>query len=346
MNEHQHQVLLIADFGSQVTQLIARRFRELNIYCEIHPAQAVDDTMLRRLSPVAVVLSGGPASVVAKSFPKLPDSLFELGVPMLGICYGQQVMARQLGGSVAADGEHGEYGRTTLKSTGCNDGHPLLRGLFADGTETVWMSHADRVVALPPGFVALAESENAPYAIVGDTTRSLFGFQFHPEVYHTPNGSQFLRNFADLAGFRRDWTVAAVRDSAIASIQAQVGSGKVICALSGGVDSCVTALLLHRAIPGRTKCVFVDHGLLREGEAEQVVGLFRDNFNMPLIAVDESRRFLRALAGIVDPERKRRIIGKLFIEVFSEIAREIKSARYLAQGTLYPDVIESVSVSG
>ncbi len=346
MAKKPHEVMLIVDFGSQVTQLIARRFREYNVYCEIHPANLIDEALLLKLKPKAAVLSGGPASVVSTEFPRLPDTFYELDLPVLGICYGQQVMVKQLGGTVEGNDARREYGRTLVHATVADTEHPLLRGFFAKASVTVWMSHGDRVTNLPSGFSTLAASRHAPNAIIGDESRRLFGLQFHPEVYHTTNGSVLLRNFADLAEFQRDWTMSAAGEDAIAALRATVGDGRVICALSGGVDSAVTALLLHRAVPEQLTCVFVDHGLLRAGEANQVLRLFRDNFNLRLIQLDETARFLDALSGVSNPEDKRKIIGQQFIDVFLEVSQQSGGFDFLAQGTLYPDVIESVSVTG
>ncbi len=340
----QHQRLLIIDFGSQVTQLIARRLRELNVYCEIHPYNKVDNAFLDAFAPQAVILSGGPASVYWDGAPMPPSGVFDLGVPILGICYGQQVMMHCLGGQV--EGGHGtaEFGRAFVTPTAGT--LPLLEGWFADGREQVWMSHGDHVSRLAPGFEVYGTSPNAPFAITADVARQFYAVQFHPEVHHTPKGAQLYRNFVRLAGFTGDWTMGLYREQAIANIRAQVGDKQVICALSGGVDSSVTAILIHEAIGEQLTCVFVDHGLLRLGEAEQVVAMFRDHYNLNLIHADESELFLGRLSGVSDPETKRKIIGGLFIDVFQKYANGIEGAEFLAQGTLYPDVIESVSFSG
>ncbi|MDT8344035.1 MAG: glutamine-hydrolyzing GMP synthase [Thermohalobaculum sp.] len=340
----QHETCLIVDFGSQVTQLIARRLREAGVYCEIHPFNLVDDALIERLSPKAVILSGGPASVEDAGSPRAPQKVFELGVPVLGICYGQMVMVHQLGGR-AEGGHHREFGRAFVKMA---EASALMAGVAGPGEETeVWMSHGDRVTALPPGFHVQGASPNAPFAILADPARRFYGVMFHPEVVHTPRGAQILTNFIrGVAGFRGDWTMGAYRDEAIARIRAQVGKARVICGLSGGVDSSVAAVLIHEAIGDQLTCVFVDTGLMRAGEAKEVVTLFRDHYNIPLIHADESDLFLGELAGVTDPEAKRKTIGRLFIEVFDKHAREIGGAEFLAQGTLYPDVIESVSVSG
>ena len=339
----QHDRLLIIDFGSQVTQLIARRLRELHVYCEIHPFNLVDAAFLADFKPKAVVLSGGPASVYTLGAPMPPPEVFSLGVPVLGICYGQQVMMHCLGGRVEGGQGTAEFGRAFVAPVGTL---PLLDGWFNQGDEQVWMSHGDHVAALAPGFQVYGTSPNAPFAITADPARQFYAVQFHPEVHHTPKGAALYANFVRLAGFSGDWTMAAYRDEAIRKIRAQVGAEKVICGLSGGVDSSVAAVLIHEAIGDQLTCVFVDHGLLRLGEAEQVVTMFRDTYSIPLIHADESALFLGALQGVSDPETKRKIIGKLFIDVFQKHAAAIGGARFLAQGTLYPDVIESVSFSG
>ncbi|WJS85601.1 glutamine-hydrolyzing GMP synthase [Paracoccus sp. TOH] len=341
----QHQRLLIIDFGSQVTQLIARRLRELNVYCEIHPFNAVDDAFLKDFAPQAVILSGGPASVTEADSPRAPQSLFELRVPIFGICYGQQVMMEQLGGRVES-GHHAEYGRAFIAPAEGHKGDGIFAGLFDTGREEVWMSHGDRVTQLAPGFEVIGTSPNAPYAMIADEARKFFAVQFHPEVHHTPNGRRMLENFVRMAGFAGDWTMASYRQEAIRKIREQVGDKRVICGLSGGVDSSVAAVLIHEAIGDQLTCVFVDHGLLRLNEAEEVVTMFRDSYNIPLIHADESELFLSALEGVGDPEVKRKTIGKLFIDVFQKYASGIEGAEFLAQGTLYPDVIESVSFSG
>ena len=341
---HAHQRLLIIDFGSQVTQLIARRLRELNVYCEIHPFNRVDEAFLRDFAPKAVIFSGGPASVFADGAPMPPAGVFDLGVPILGICYGQQVMMHCLGGTVERGHGTAEFGRAYV--TPKDDRLPLLDGWFAEGREQVWMSHGDHVSKLAPGFQVYGTSPNAPFAITADTDRNFFAVQFHPEVHHTPKGAKLYENFVRLAGFTGDWTMASYKDDAIEKIRAQVGDKRVICGLSGGVDSSVAAVLIHEAIGDQLTCVFVDHGLMRLNEADEVVAMFRDNYNIPLIHADESDLFLGALEGVADPEVKRKTIGKLFIDVFQREASQIDGAEFLAQGTLYPDVIESVSFSG
>ncbi len=343
MTDTSHDRLLIIDFGSQVTQLIARRLRELNVYCEIHPFNKVDAAFLAAFAPKAIILSGGPASVIDEGSPRPPEAVFSLGVPVLGICYGQQVMMHMLGGKVETGHGTAEFGRAYVTPVG---ELPLLDGWFAEGKEQVWMSHGDHVSKIAPGFEVFGTSPNAPFAITADASRNFFAVQFHPEVHHTPNGAKLYENFVKLAGFTGDWTMGAYREEAIRKIREQVGDAKVICGLSGGVDSSVAAVLIHEAIGDQLTCVFVDHGLLRQNEAEEVVEMFRDHYNMPLIHADERALFLGELDGVSDPETKRKIIGKLFIDVFQKHAGEVGGAKFLAQGTLYPDVIESVSFSG
>ncbi len=335
--------VLIVDFGSQVTQLIARRVRESGVYCEIVPfnqsAQAFAD-----MDPKAVILSGGPNSVADIDTPRAPETILASGKPILGICYGQQTLCEQLGGQVEQSDER-EFGRAFLDIQAAS---PLFDGVGEVGEQIqVWMSHGDRVNALPDGFTVIGTSENAPYAAIADEARKIYGVQFHPEVVHTPQGSQLLSNFVhNIAGCAGDWTMAAFRENAIADIRAQVGEGRVICGLSGGVDSSVVAVLLHEAIGEQLTCVYVDTGMMRAGESEQVVGLFRDHFNIRLIHNDASDLFLGKLEGVSDPEQKRKIIGGTFIDVFEAEANNIGGADFLAQGTLYPDVIESVSFTG
>ncbi len=343
MTEPRHDRVLIVDFGSQVTQLIARRLRESGVYCEIHPYDKAG-AILESFAPKAVILSGGPASAGEAQSPAAPQGLFELGVPVLGICYGEMTLAAQLGGQVEG-GHDREFGRAEIRIA---KESPLLEGLGHIGdTETVWMSHGDKITAIPPGFEAVATSEGSPFAVIADEARRLYGVQFHPEVAHTPRGAMILRNFTHrIAGLTGDWTMAAFRAEAVARIRAQVGTGRVICGLSGGVDSSVAAVLIHEAIGDQLTCVFVDTGLLRLNEAAQVVSLFRDHYNIPLIHVDAGEEFLGALAGVSDPEAKRKIIGGKFIDIFDREAGRIEGASFLAQGTLYPDVIESVSATG
>ena len=343
-----HDKVLILDFGSQVTQLIARRVREAGVYCEIAPFQKAAEAFVA-LSPKAVILSGGPASVLEENSPRAPQAIYDLGVPILGICYGEQVMAAQLGGKVKA-GENREFGRAEVEILRDS---PLFEGVWEKGRSyPVWMSHGDAVSELPQGFSRLATSEHAPIAVIGDEARHYYAVQFHLEVVHTPDGAKLLSNFVHrVAGLRSDWTMGAFRAEAIASIRAQVGGARVLCGLSGGVDSAVAAVLIHEAIGDRLVCVFVDHGMLRQGEAEEVVSLFRGHYNIPLHHVEAGEIFLSALKGVTDPEEKRKIIGKLFVETFDKEAEKIAAdgrgaPKFLAQGTLYPDVIESVSFHG
>ncbi|MGM0561803.1 MAG: glutamine-hydrolyzing GMP synthase [Pseudomonadota bacterium] len=335
--------ILILDFGSQVTQLIARRVRESGVYCEIMPFNA-EEERIRSFAPKGVILSGGPASTTTEGSPRVPELIFEMGVPLLGICYGQQSMATQLDGQVEGS-DHQEFGKAFLE---IRKASPLFEGLWEVGERhQVWMSHGDRVAALPSGFEVIGTSEGAPCAAVADEQRRYYGVQFHPEVVHTPDGGRLLANFTHrIAGCRGDWTMAAFREQAVAAIRHQVGDGRVICGLSGGVDSSVAAVLIHEAIGEQLTCIFVDHGLLRQGEAEQVVEVFRHHYNIPLVARDASELFLGKLEGVEDPEQKRKIIGNTFIDVFDEEAAKVGGADFLAQGTLYPDVIESVSFTG
>ena len=338
-----HDKVLIVDFGSQVTQLIARRVREEKVYCEIVPYQKAE-AAFHTMKPKAVILSGGPASVLDKDAPLAPKAIYDAGVPVLGICYGEQAMAAQLGGQVEG-GHHREFGRAEVEVTSDS---PIFEGVWKKGEKyPVWMSHGDRVTKLPEGFRVLGISPNAPIAIIGDDERKFYATQFHLEVMHTPHGAALLRNFVrKVAGLSGDWTMRAFKDEAIEKIRKQVGKGRVICGLSGGVDSAVAAVLIHKAIGEQLTCVFVDHGLLRLAEAEKVVALFRDHYNIPLVHVNAEDTFLKALDGVSDPEQKRKTIGKLFIDVFDAEAKKIGGADFLAQGTLYPDVIESVSFTG
>jgi GMP synthase (glutamine-hydrolysing) len=340
--------LLIIDFGSQVTQLIARRVREAGVYCEIAPFQSAGSAFAA-LHPKAVILSGGPASVPDEGSPRAPDAIFQSGVPVLGICYGQMTMAAQLGGEVES-GHHREFGRADLS---VHAPSPLLDGVWKPASQhPVWMSHGDRITRLPDGFKTIGVSANAPHALIADEARKYYGLMFHPEVVHTPDGAKLIANFVHkVAGLGRDWTMAAFRAEAREAIRRQVGKGRVICGLSGGVDSAVAAVLIHEAIGDQLTCVFVDHGLMRQGEGEEVVRLFRDHHNIPLVHVQAADLFLRELEGVEDPETKRKTIGRLFIDAFEAEAKKIArdgrgEVGFLAQGTLYPDVIESVSFSG
>jgi len=338
-----HDKILIIDFGSQVTQLIARRVREEGVYSEIVPFNKAE-AAFAAMRPKGVILSGGPASVLDKDAPLAPPAIYRAGVPVLGICYGEQAMAQQLGGEVEG-GHHREFGRAEVEVTAES---ALFDGVWRQGERyPVWMSHGDRVTRLPKGFRAVGTSANAPIAVIADEARKFYATQFHLEVMHTPHGAALLRNFVrKIAGCRGDWTMRAFKDEAIEKIRAQVGRGRVICGLSGGVDSAVAAVLIHEAIGDQLTCVFVDHGLLRLGEAQKVVALFRGSYNIPLVHVAAETLFLDALAGADDPEVKRKTIGKLFIDVFEAEAHKLGGAEFLAQGTLYPDVIESVSFTG
>lgn len=338
-----HDKILIVDFGSQVTQLIARRVREEGVYSEIVPFQKAE-AAFDEMKPKAVILSGGPESVHEVGSPRAPQKIFDSGVPVLGICYGQMTMAAQLGGEV--EGGHArEFGRADVEVKAESS---LFESTWGKGEKhPVWMSHGDRITKMPPGFTVAGVSANAPFAVIQDEKRKYYGLMFHPEVVHTPDGAKLLRNFVrKVAGLTGDWTMRAFREEAIEKIRAQVGKGRVICGLSGGVDSAVAAVLIHEAIGDQLTCVFVDHGLLRLKEAETVVDLFRGHYNIPLVHVDASKQFLGELEGVTDPESKRKTIGRLFIDVFEQEAKKIGGAEFLAQGTLYPDVIESVSFTG
>ena len=335
--------ILIVDFGSQVTQLIARRVREAGVYSEIAPFNSADEAF-KRMQPKGIILSGGPSSVMWEDSPRAPQSFFDAGIPILGICYGQQTMMQQMGGNVEG-GESGEFGRAFIEiKKRC----ALFDGLWAEGERhQVWMSHGDKVTQLAPGFEVVAVSEGAPFAMTANEEKRFYATQFHPEVVHTPDGGKLIANFArHVCGLKGDWTMAEFRATKIAEIREQVGDGKVICGLSGGVDSAVAAVLIHEAIGDQLTCVFVDHGLMRSGEAEQVVSLFRGSYNIPLVHVNAETLFMKGLEGVTDPEAKRKFIGKTFIDVFEDEAKKVGGAAFLAQGTLYPDVIESVSFTG
>jgi len=335
--------VLIIDFGSQVTQLIARRVREAGVYCEIVPYNKAEEA-LGAGAPRAIILSGGPASVAETHTPRAPQQVFDLGVPVLGICYGEMTMCEQLGGKVET-GHHREFGRADILVA---QDSLLLDGIAKSGdSETVWMNHGDKITAIPPGFDVIATSENSPYAVIANEKRRLYGIQFHPEVVHTPHGAEMIANFVrKIAGIPADWNMHAFRAAAVEKIRKQVGKGRVICGLSGGVDSSVAAVLIHEAVGDALTCIFVDTGLMRAGEADEVVALFRGHYNIPLIHADAADLFLGRLAGISEPEQKRKIIGAAFIEVFDSEAHKVGGAEFLAQGTLYPDVIESVSATG
>ncbi len=335
--------VLIIDFGSQVTQLIARRVRAMGVYCEIAPFQLALEAV-RRINPKAIILSGSPYSVIDEGSPRAPMEIFEVGIPILGICYGEQVMCVQLGGKVEA-GHEREFGRAFLK---VQEESALFDGVWEKGScYQVWMSHGDRVAALPEGFHVIGTSNGAPYAAIADEKRHFYAVQFHPEVIHTPDGTKLLQNFIHkISAIKGSWSMASYREQAIATIRQKVGKSRVICGLSGGVDSSVVAVLLHEAIGDQLTCILVDHGLMRKNEAEEVLTLFRDHYNIELIHVNAADIFLNALEGETDPEKKRKTIGRLFIEVFEEETKKIGGAEFLAQGTLYPDVIESVSAIG
>ncbi|MDQ0326503.1 GMP synthase (glutamine-hydrolyzing) [Rhodopseudomonas julia] len=351
MKEHpseQHDTLLIIDFGSQVTQLIARRVREAGVYSEVVPFQKAEEA-LERLNPRGIILSGSPASTTEIDTPRAPQAIFEAGLPVLGICYGEQTICRQLGGEVELS-DHREFGRAFVE---VKEASPLFEGVWDKGSRyQVWMSHGDKVTAIPEAFRVIAASSGAPFAAIADESRKIYGVQFHPEVVHTPDGARLIANFAHkVVGLKGDWSMAAFREEAISRIREDVGSGRVICGLSGGVDSSVAAVLLHEAIGDQLTCIFVDHGLMRLGEGEEVVSLFRDHYNIPLVHVRAEDMFLSALEGEADPETKRKTIGRLFIETFEAEAEKLaadgrKAPEFLAQGTLYPDVIESVSFTG
>ncbi|HEU0096233.1 MAG TPA: glutamine-hydrolyzing GMP synthase, partial [Rhizomicrobium sp.] len=333
--------VLVLDFGSQVTQLIARRVREAGVYCEIVPYNKADEALAKK--PKAIILSGGPASVYEENAPRAPQAVFEAGVPVLGICYGEMTMSFQLGGKVEG-GHNQEFGRADIQ---VKKKSPLLEGLAESGSEPVWMSHGDKITAIPPGFESVAVSESSPYAVIADEKRRFYGVQFHPEVAHTPRGATLLANFVrTIAGIEPEWNMHAFRAAMVEKIRRQVGKGKVICGLSGGVDSSVAAVLIHEAIGDQLTCIFVDTGMMRSGESEEVVTLFRNHYNIPLIHADARELFLGRLKGISDPEQKRKIIGAAFIDVFDKESQKVGGAEFLAQGTLYPDVIESVSATG
>ncbi len=343
MKKSNHQILLIIDFGSQVTKLIARRLREKCIYCEIHPYHKITELFLKTIDPKAIILSGGPKSVNDNSSPKVSPFIYKLGIPILGICYGQQLMMYQLGGKVENGKSSAEFGRAFLefrKET------KLLKGWFQKDKEIVWMSHGDHVSKMPPEFEVYAVSQNAPHAVVADTKRNFYGVQFHPEVIHTSNGTILFENFLKIAGFDGDWTMQTYEKEMIENIKETIKKDNVVCGISGGVDSTVTALLLHKAIKNQLTCIFVNHGFLRKNEEKEVLEMFEKEIKIPLIYADESELFMRELEGESDPELKRKKIGSLFIDVFQKYADKIKNVKYLGQGTLYPDVIESVSING
>jgi GMP synthase (glutamine-hydrolysing) len=337
------QSVLILDYGAQYTQLIARRIRECSVYCEIHPG-TISVAEVKKLDPRAIVLSGGPQSVYGEGSPQCDPAIFGLGLPVLGICYGEQLMAQHLGGKVEPSDKR-EYGAARVR---VKESAGIFAPFAAGEDLTVWMSHGDRLTALPKGFRTIGSSEHAEHAAIADPDRRFYAIQFHPEVAHTPRGIELIRAFLfDVAGLTPNWTPGSFVDEAVEAITAKVGPNeRVICGLSGGVDSSVAAVLCHRALGDRLVCIFVDNGMLREGEYESVVQTMRSSFHLNLIPVDARARFLKELAGVTDPEKKRKIIGRVFIEVFEEHSNKIENAKYLVQGTLYPDVIESVSVRG
>ena len=343
----ENEFVLIIDFGSQVTQLIARRLRELKVYCEIHPFNKVNDEFLKKINPKAIILSGGPASVLNERAPKPPSNIYDLEVPILGICYGQQIMMQMLGGSVVSGSGTSEFGKSFVNINNKSKDIKFLEGLFLDqGKEEVWMSHGDHVATIPRDFEVYGISENAPFAIVGNEKKHFYGVQFHPEVIHTLNGKELIKNFLKLSNFSFNWSMQSYLQQSVEEIKMKVGNKKVICALSGGVDSSVTAILINKAIGNQLTCIYVNNGLMRKNESEEVLKLYRDHYKLNLIEANEKNLFLSNLKGIKDPEKKRKIIGKLFIQVFEKHALEIGDVSFLAQGTLYPDVIESVSFSG
>jgi GMP synthase (glutamine-hydrolysing) len=339
----EHDKILIVDFGSQVTQLIARRVREAGVYSEIVPFDKAE-AAIEAAKPKAIILSGGPASVHATGTPRVNQAILDANVPVLGICYGEQALVAALGGTVEG-GHDREFGRAEIEIV---DETPLFDGVWAKGARAqVWMSHGDRVTKLPAGFRSVGISNGAPFAAIANDERKIYGVQFHPEVVHTPDGARLLSNFVHrIAGCAGDWTMAQFHETEVQRIRDQVKGGRVVCGLSGGVDSAVAALLIHEAIGDQLTCIFVDHGLLRQNEAKEVVELFRGHYNIPLIAVDAAARFLSELKGIADPEAKRKTIGRLFVDVFDDEAKKLGQVDFLAQGTLYPDVIESVSFTG
>ena len=345
MTDPHSQKILILDFGAQYVQLIARRVREAGVYCEIYPYDISDDE-LRKFAPRGVILSGGPESVTAEETPRAPQLVFELGVPVLGICYGQQTMAAQLGGEVEGS-DHREFGYAKVRMRGHSRLFKGIRDEVADNGQEflhVWMSHGDRVTELPPGFKVIAETEHAPYAGIADEARGFYGVQFHPEVTHTTQGAALLQRFVhDICGCQSLWTPGNIADSMVEAVRQLVGKDEVILGLSGGVDSSVVAAVLHRAIGKQLTCIFVDNGLLRLNEGDQVMATFAEHMGVKVIRVDAEQRFLSKLKGVADPEEKRKVIGRTFIEVFEEQAAKLKDARWLAQGTIYPDVIESAA---
>ena len=335
--------ILIIDFGSQVTQLIARRLRELKVYCEIMPFQKITQKQFKSNNPAGIILSGGPSSVISNYHPKLSFNILKIGIPVLGICYGQQLMTSMMDGEVSSNSNTSEFGRALIFKT---NESPIVEGFFKNKKEQVWMSHGDIVSKLPEGFKIIASSKISPNAIIADDLKLLYGVQFHPEVFHTTNGKKIFENFVNIAGADKNWTMSSYARKSIDSIKSEVKNEKVICALSGGVDSAVTAILIHKAIGKNLTCIYVDHGLMRENETNEIKKMFKETFDIKLVVVNASKIFFQKLKGIKNPERKRKIIGNLFIKIFESEAKKIGNVKYLAQGTLYPDVIESVSFSG
>ncbi len=344
MKKNLKEVLLIIDFGSQLTKLIARRVRELNVYCEIYPFNIITLSFIKRLNPKAIILSGGPATVLDDCSPKIPYEVYSLSIPILGICYGQQLMANQLGGKVSKGIGRGEFGRSLVRQS--EKESEIVKGWFLKGEEQVWMSHGDSVSELPNNFKIIGVSKKAPFAIIANEKKKFYGVQFHPEVNQTTKGNLLFKNFVQISGFSQDWNMSSYKQHAIQTIRKKVGKEHVICAISGGVDSSVVGVLLHEAIGDQLTCIFVDHGLLRAGESKEVLKMFRQNYNIKVIHANEKELFVKALSGIIDPELKRKKIGNLFIEVFEKYAKSLGKVRFLAQGTLYPDVIESAPAKG
>jgi GMP synthase (glutamine-hydrolysing) len=339
-----HEKILIIDFGSQVTQLIARRVREAKVYCEIHPYTKINSEFLKLYSPKAIILSGGPSSVSDVHSPKIGNEIFDLNIPILGICYGQQLICNLLGGKVSGS-DHREFGRAKIEIA---DDSKLFEGVWQkDNNYLVWMSHGDRVDSLPDGFKVIGRSTGAPFAAIVNEGKKIYGVQFHPEVTHTPDGSKLLSNFVHkISGCSNSWDMSSFLDMEVEKIRKQVGDKKVICGVSGGVDSSVVSALIHKAIGDQLTCIFVDLGILRKNERKEVEDRFKNKFHIPIKSVDASELLFERIKGIDDPEKKRKIIGNTFIDVFEEEASQVEGAEFLAQGTLYPDVIESVSVHG
>ena len=342
-NKNSEDFILIIDFGSQVTQLIARRLRELNVYCEIKPFQKININFFNSCSPSGIILSGGPSSVTSNIFPKLSFNIFRMKIPILAICYGQQLMSSMMGGKVVSAKNTSEFGKAFVTKKSFS---PIIKGFFKNNREQVWMSHGDIVSKLPKGFKIVASSDGSPNAIISDDLKCFYGVQFHPEVYHTINGKKIFENFISISKAKKNWTMSSYAKDSIQHIKSIVKNEKVICALSGGVDSAVTAVLIHKAIGKNLTCIYVDHGMMRKNETTEIKRLFKENFEIKLNVVNASKLFFEKLKGIKNPEIKRKIIGKLFIKIFEKEAKKIGNVKFLGQGTLYPDIIESVSFSG